>query len=81
VRRVILWMQQPSRAASKGPAVSSTGPSCCPRPTGVPPFTHPVVLGGGTRLFGPLERRLAVRSVEVTTFEPAWSGGATKRVR
>ena len=33
-------------------------------------FTHPVVLGGGKKLFGPLERRLPVRLVEATTFEP-----------
>jgi dihydrofolate reductase len=33
-------------------------------------FTHPVVLGGGTALFGRLERRLPVRLVEATTFDP-----------
>ena len=33
-------------------------------------FTHPVVLGGGRPLFSPLERRLPVRLVEATTFEP-----------
>ncbi len=33
-------------------------------------FTHPVVLGGGRRLFGPLDRRLPVRLIAATTFEP-----------
>ncbi len=33
-------------------------------------FTHPVVLGGGTRLFAPLASRLPVRLVETTTFDP-----------
>ncbi len=33
-------------------------------------FTHPVVLGGGTPLFSPLEGRRPVRLVEARTCEP-----------
>ena len=44
-------------------------------------FTHPVVLGGGKRLFSPLERRLPVRLVEARTFEPGVMLMRHERVR